>query len=103
MVLQVLADSLMMEVRMKGSMKDLKLVNSCHRRLSLSQSFSFALSVSASATLLINTQGSPSDIQWPALVSPVVNNKLFGFKQSGFCFTAALFSLRPHCGIWGEL
>lgn len=63
----------------------------------------FALSVSASATLLINTQGSWSDMQWPAWVSPVVNNKLFGFRESGFCLIAALFSQWPHCGIWREL
>lgn len=73
------------------------------RALWLSQSSYFALFVSASATLLINTQGSWSDMQWPAWVSPVVNNKLFGFRESGFCLMAALFSQWPHCGIWREL
>ncbi|KAF0030304.1 hypothetical protein F2P81_017035 [Scophthalmus maximus] len=52
------------------------------------------------------TQASPSDtsdIQRPAWVSVVVNNKLFGFGERGFCPTLALLSLRPHCGIWREL
>lgn len=65
-------------------MKDLSPVNSCHGERSYAQSFSFARPGPASATLLINTQGSQSAIHWPAWVSPVVNNKLFGFSERRF-------------------
>lgn len=100
---QVLADSLMMEMRMMGSMEGLKLVSSCRRIHSRSLSFFLLLAGSASATLLINTQGYPSDIQWPAWVSPALNNKLFGFGESGLRLTPVLFSRWPHCSFWREL
>lgn len=75
----------MMEVRVKGSAEDLELVNSCQRERSNSRGlFSFGPSVSSPAALLINTQASPSDIQWPAWVSLAVNNKLFGFTVKWF-------------------
>lgn len=81
----------------------LKLVNSCHREHSHSLNLFPLPAVSGPATLLINIQGSLSDIQWPAWVSPAQNNKLFGFEESGLYFTAAQFSQWPHCSIWREL
>lgn len=54
----VLADSLMLVVRMTASREDLKLVNSCHGTRSHSLNLFPLLAVCASATLLINTPGS---------------------------------------------
>lgn len=59
--------------------------------------------LSLSPLPLINTQGSSSDIHWPAWVSLMVNNKLFGLPESKFSLTAALFCQWPHYGIRKEL